>query len=287
MTFIHTESFAYYNPEMNYIDYKSLDFSAGLAESIESLIVPGLGQLSNGDYVKAGIFFGVEVISWGVYAHYNQRGIKQDGLNKEFADEYWSFSKWVREYYIFDDSLYDYIFENEETENFEDIWGPGHKLHFIYDDNDYTTGNDFKDFYDVHCPSQSCDDIFHPDSTHLFELRRNHNYYENIGKYDHFFAGWSDATLEEIYLFEKDSGEKIAMSSKKKKYRDGWEHVSELNKIADYALYTIYTNHIISLLDILVFSKINKNSKFNYRINTLYNPNNRMGIGGFKVSVEW
>ena len=77
------------------------------------------------------------------------------------------------------------------------------------------------------------------------------------------------------------------MSPNKNIYRNNWDLSAEFNRFADYALYTIYTNHVISLLDILVFSKINKNSKFNYRINTLYNPNNRMGIGGIKVSVEW
>ena len=116
-------------------------------------------------------------------------------------------------------------------------------------------------------------------------VSKDHHYYENIGKYDHFFSGWDDneAIVEHI----KESGELIAMSPNKKKYRNDWELSAEFNRIADYALYTIYTNHIISLLDILVFSKINKNSKFNYRLGTIYNPNNNLGIGGLSISISW
>ena len=77
------------------------------------------------------------------------------------------------------------------------------------------------------------------------------------------------------------------MSPNKRKYRDDWELSAEFNRFADYALYTLYANHIISLLDILVFSKINKNSKFNYKLGTIYNPNNNLGIGGLQISISW
>ena len=51
-------------------------------------------------------------------------------------------------------------------------------------------------------------------------------------------------------------------------------------------MYYLVSNTKI-FLDILVFSKINKNSKFNYRLNTIYDSNNKMGIGGVTVSITW
>ena len=117
------------------------------------------------------------------------------------------------------------------------------------------------------------------------KITKDHHYYENIGKYDHFFAGWDDN--EQISEHIKESGELIAMSPNKSIYRSDWELSAEFNRFADYALYTIYTNHVISLLDILVFSKINKNSKFNYKLRTIYNPNNNLGIGGLQISISW
>ena len=49
-------------------------------------------------------------------------------------------------------------------------------------------------------------------------IERDHHYYENIGKYDHFFAGWNDN--DSIYIIVKDlGGEKIAMSPFKSNYR--------------------------------------------------------------------
>ena len=77
------------------------------------------------------------------------------------------------------------------------------------------------------------------------------------------------------------------MSPNKQHYRASWEKAAEYHRFADYALYAVYTNRILSILDILVFSKINKNSKFNYKISTIYNPNNKMSIGGINLSIAW
>ena len=43
----------------------------------------------------------------------------------------------------------------------------------------------------------------------------------------------------------------------------------------------------MSLIDLLIFSKINSNSKLNYKLNTIYNSKNKMGIGGFRLSIAW
>ena len=51
----------------------------------------------------------------GVYYNYNKKGIDKENLTKIFADQHWSFSNWVTDYYNFEDSEYSYIFEREET----------------------------------------------------------------------------------------------------------------------------------------------------------------------------
>jgi len=280
ISFIYCEQniallYSYNEPILNYSNYSGKD-------AIKSVIVPGWGQYSRGNHEKAFIFLCVESIALGVYYNYNNKGIQKEKSTRKFGDEHWSFSTWVTDYYNFDIPEYSYIFEREETGSYKEIWEGGHKLEFTYDDKYHTTGSAFEEFYNqklcLNCPEREnvLDSIY---------VDKDHHYYENIGKYDHFFSGWDDN--EEISLHIKESGELIAMSPNKKTYRDDWEISAEFNRFADYALYTVYTNHIISLLDILVFSKINKNSKFNYKLRTIYNPDNNLGIGGVQILVSW
>lgn len=278
--------------ENHYFQYKTVqsldDYS--FKNSIKSLIVPGWGQYKSGDYSKAFIFICIESVALGIYYNYNKKGTNRYNKATAFADQYWSFSKWITDYYDFegplDDGLdYSYIFKKEGSGLFEELWGGGHKIEFFYDNKYYSTGPSFENFYDE---VLGCDGNGNCNQSVFEEIivTKDHNYYENIGKYDHFFAGWDDN--KNIYEVEKKiSKELLAFSPYKREYRYDWDNAKAFNKIADYALYTIYSNHFLSLLDILIFSKINKDSKFSYKLGALYNPNNDFNFGGLKVSILW
>ena len=286
-SFIFSESklvqFKYFDNSM--LSYKN---NSGV-DVLKSAIFPGWGQYSSRNYKKAAIFLCVESIAFGIYYHYNKKGVEKEKSTRTFGDQHWSFSTWVTDYYDFDHSGdlsdYRYIFTSEDSDSYKQIWSGGHKLEFTYNDEYYTTGSNFESFYNDHLCPQGPGVNCNLDKMDSIKVTKDHHYYENIGKYDHFFAGWDDN--DEIEEHIKESGEIIAMSPNKRKYRSDWELSSEFNRFADYALYTIYTNHIVSLLDILVFSKINKNSKFNYKLRTTYNPNNSLGVGGIELLVSW
>ena len=284
ISFIYCESSItllrfYDTPHLSYDNtYLGKDF-------LKSAVIPGWGQYSSGDYKKAFIFLYVELIALGIHYNYNKKGIEKENSTKQFGDEHWSFSNWINDYYKFapngEYGTYSYIFEREEDGFYKEIWEDGHKLEFIYNNQYYTSGNNFEDFYnETLCPEGDCNQ----EMLSSIKIVKDHHYYENIGKYNHFFSGWDDN--DQITEHVKGSGELIAMSPSKQHYRTNWEKAAEYNRFADYALYAIYTNHIISILDILVFSKINKNSKFNYKLRTIYNPNNHLGIGGIQLSVS-
>ena len=102
------------------------------------------------------------------------------------------------------------------------------------------------------------------------EIVRDHHFYENIGKYDNFFAGWLDN--DEIYLYEKVStGEKLAMSPKKRLYRNDYDKAEEYYDIAGYALSVILTNHVVSMVDALLTAKF-INSSLNFVKNSSFMP---------------
>ncbi len=288
LSLLYSNSFQRYESEfynssktIEELSYQS-DYSS--RDIIKSLIVPGWGQYSRGDYKKAYIFLCIETIAVGIYYNYNKKGVDTETLTKKFGDLHWSFADWITDYYNFKDHSLSYIFEREESGLYKDLWDGGHKVEFLYNNKRYTTGSTFEDFYNTElCPNGHGD--CNLEVLNSITVLKDHHYYENIGKYDHFFAGWDDN--EEIEKLQKPSGELIAMSPHKNKYRNDWESSAEFNRVADYALYAIYTNHIISLIDLLIFSKINSNSKLDYKLNTIYNSKNKMGIGGFRLSIAW
>ena len=134
---------------------------------------------------------------------------------------------------------------------------------------------------------QSChDDINDIESkveAHNIEIIRDHNFYENIGKYDGFFAGWTDNS--EIYSYEKNTGELLAYSPGKWHYRKNlFEKAEEYYAIAGYAMSLLLTNHVVSAVDALLTAKLYNN--MDLTIAPYYDSRNKWGVGGFKVSFN-
>ena len=156
---------------------------------IFSGIVPGLGELYNGDWKRALLFAGLEVASWSTWYYYNQQGDDQTLLFEQYADDHWSFKEWVTDYNSWDDvdSEYRILFEKIDTygeisdTSYEAIFEGSHSMSFYYDGGWHSTTDEyFKENYDD----------FNLDSV---VVDKDNAYYENIGKYNHFFAGWDDA----------------------------------------------------------------------------------------------
>lgn len=55
-----------------------------------SALIPGLGQVYNKSYVKAGIFLAVEVVSWYVYVDRTNLGNTLEDEYEAYADAHWS-----------------------------------------------------------------------------------------------------------------------------------------------------------------------------------------------------
>lgn len=59
-----------------------------------SVLVPGAGELYTKSYLKAALFFGVEVGAWSMYALYHQKGNDKEKEYEAYANEYWDEDKW-------------------------------------------------------------------------------------------------------------------------------------------------------------------------------------------------
>ncbi|MCI0693952.1 hypothetical protein L0337_18345 [candidate division KSB1 bacterium] len=75
--------------------------------------------------------------------------------------------------------------------------------------------------------------------SHFLPDERNQTYYENIGKYDQFNAGWDDSISGEAK--ERDSANRALYTRMRKKANDQF-------KIATYGTSIVLINHVISAL---------------------------------------
>ena len=133
--------------------YEYNTISPGKAFAL-SLILPGAGQLYTGSKFKAAVSFALEAALWFGRTHYRSQGDDQTDEYEAFADVHWSDGPY------FDSLLSVY---NPGIERWKDgdatIWA--HHLPFEVNGTDTT-------------------------------VAKNHEYYENIGKYDQFVWGWDD-----------------------------------------------------------------------------------------------
>jgi hypothetical protein len=64
---------------------KSVWLGAGL-----SALLPGAGEFYGKNYLKAAIFLGIEIAGWGAYAYFQKKGDNQTIKFQNYADTYWN-----------------------------------------------------------------------------------------------------------------------------------------------------------------------------------------------------
>ena len=64
-----------------------------------SALVPGAGEFYGGNILKAAIFFAVEAAGWGTYLYFQHKGNVQTDKFQAYADQYWSvytYAAWLK-----------------------------------------------------------------------------------------------------------------------------------------------------------------------------------------------
>ena len=202
--------------------------------SLMSALLPGTGQWYNGSPAwKTAVLAGVEVI--GLYQYWRCQNSAEDLKIKyeRYADENWDITRWA----LNTATLRSYI-NSIENIVIDDLHITGTHNILLYIDGKYVSSDTLR-----YNPGMSV------------EVVKNRDYYENIGKYDQFVAGWSDA-LTEWYIKEKDVGsakELIVLTPLKKKYLNKRKTSNDFLKMANFALSTVLLNHVISVIDLWIF----------------------------------
>ncbi len=184
-----------------------------------------------------------------------------------------------------------------------DIWDHSHSVNFEYKGEIINSSNevDFKDVYRELCDINSSlnqsfqdqprecqsdiENITDALAVNGGRLILDHHFYEGIQKYSMYFAGWEDARTDAI-VSETNNNNTIIMSPKQKTYQDEWSSHNEFSIKAERASSYMLINHFISMIDVLILSRIS-NTKYLMNIDSYPDLKNKSGLGGIQVTLNW
>ena len=118
------------------VSYKKPNMKAFLMSGLFS----GAGYFYLEDWKKGLIYSGVEISGWYIKNESENNNAYYTDSYKNYADDHWTFSKWVKDYYIFNDPsnpMYNAFINNENLNDiyYVDPWKQAHGIAFYYNSN--------------------------------------------------------------------------------------------------------------------------------------------------------
>lgn len=217
----------------SFVDFVHLSDSTGSNEPLNmntkspwlagvlSLALPGAGEFYAESYLKSGLFFAAEVVTWIVAYTYDKKGDRQTDMFQDYADAHWSavrYAHWIEN---------NKAQLNPNAQDCSDL--------VINDEVDWARLNE--------CESELGNGQSNG-FTHRLPRRPEQQYYELIGKYPQYAAGWDDGmqlTPDDI-VNSRVSARFLDYSAMRGKANDYYN-------IASTAVSVVVVNHILSAID--------------------------------------
>ncbi len=192
-----------------------------------SLLLPGAGEIYTGEYWRAAAFIAVEAAIVTTAIIYDKKGDDQTTKFENYADENWSvvrYAEWLNQYH------------NANIQINPDATLPSWERVDWNELNSYENGS------------------------HKMPSHGEQQYYELIGKYWQYSAGWNDYTA---------GANNTQLSPNFNFYSHMRGEANDYYNVASKAVIGIYINHFLSMID-AVWSSIsfNKNLALNARVET-------------------
>ena len=180
-----------------------------------SLVVPGSGEFYGGNLLKAVIFLGVEAAGWGVYAFLQHKGDVKTADFQAYADKYWdihTYAAWLKDQGFQGAGNID---PNEQ--NWQILQAQIHV-----------------------CESQNF--------SHTLPNQGEQQFYELIGKYQNFEAGWTNRAhvppkAPGPYYYESYRDDVFV------NYAYTREDANHFYNYATTSIYFVVLNHLLSAAD--------------------------------------
>ena len=194
-----------------------------------SLVLPGSGEYYTKSYWRAGGFVLAEAGLWVFYAANYSKGNKQTDLFQNYADDHWSavrYAQWIQDNLtqLNPDvtSFTGYLIPNTDgLPPWQRVYWD--KINAVENAIAQRTGNGF---------------------THQLPHRPQQQYYELIGKYPQFAAGWDDAGVMTVQrILSGDVSQRFLDYSKMR------GKANDFYNVATTGAALIVANHLLSALD--------------------------------------
>ncbi len=269
-----------------------------------SAVLPGAGQIYNKNYKRGIAYLAFELINLSKRSKYLDKGDEFVVQYKNFANNHWSFNRWISDLNIYaDESNPVNSVMLDPNNDFFYPWNDSHHIEFYLDGylrrtNSSNGDSWFENTYKTECNdafvnNQECNNNFFGDA----EVVKDHHFYEGIGKYDLFFAGWDDTKdgeCGEDTIAQYGSCSYVLLTNNTENaYTDNkiyyqYELRDKANKnydIAENALTFIFINHAVSMLDAFIVNLAGNKSNINYMTQPTYDNNRK--LNGIEFSLKW
>jgi len=202
---------------------------SSLTAALLSAAVPGAGEFYSESYWRAGSFLGAEVILWIVYATRTAKGDAQTDQFQQYADAHWSvvrYAQWMETNAA--------ILNPDAPPCTGIVTNPAAPA--VWDRVDWNVLNQCE----ANIGAKASTGF-----SHRLPRRPDQQYFELIGKYLQYNAGWDDwgitgPTVNEYLL---------NASPRFREYRDMRGRANDYYNIASTASFLLVANHVLSALD--------------------------------------
>jgi hypothetical protein len=230
---IKTTVETYKNNSVNQSVYISASKKSPMLGGLFSLILPGAGEIYAGEYLKAGVFLAVEAAAIIVGLTYDKKGDDKTIEFQNYADDYWDvvkYAEWMNMHLGTSIPI-------DPNTNLK----PWERINF-----------DSLNYYERKIPHFS----------HTLPRHGDQQYYEQIGKYHQYTAGWKE--------FDNNNPNNAQIPPQYSFYSSMRGEANSLYNVASTAVIVIYVNHFLSALDaIWSVSQYNKNIAMKLRLDHL------------------
>lgn len=210
-----------------------------------SLVVPGAGEIYNGDYVKAGMFLIVEVAAWVFSSNYNNKGDEITDVFQNFADKQvdsrptWDVNEPNRYRTKWDViRYYEWTYNNRNDKNIFPNYKEENLPSAIISDDQTLPPWIRVDWDNLNALERSMGSWY----SHTLPRYGEQQYYELIGKYQQFNQGWDDAT-DPNFSYGKEVTANLRFYSQMRGLANDYYYKAKA------AATVIVANHIMSAVD--------------------------------------
>lgn len=186
-----------------------------------SAVLPGAGQWYAGSRGMAALYLSLEAAGIAGTVYYRHQGKLGVEAYEDYADQHWSVAKWL--------------------EHYDPAQDPSTHTATVYVDNQH-----YSPQIESSYASMKADIL---DGYTELHIMRDYHFYENIGKYEQFKAGWDDWAPG-----TEDPGDPLAgiipiYSENQSDYAVMRRQANDLWKIGGYFGTALFFNHFIAAID--------------------------------------